>query len=104
MSKMLAVLAIGFLAVLAVQAIVVAEDGVVVNVNPAPGAPTKAQVIGERMQLAGGGCYGAFVPPVPTPPGVLGQYSPLPCAIAYPARMGTGFSTDYLLREWGETQ
>jgi len=103
MGKMLALTVVALLAVLAVQAIV-AADGVVV-VNPTSGE-AKTIVVGERGQAAEqpGGAWvktGAYVPAVPTPPGVIGQYGQLPCSTPNNGRQG-GWGTEYLVRELGE--
>ncbi len=52
------------------------ENPVIVQPGASPGKAT--YVIGERGQY-----YGAWAPPVPVPPGVLGPSSPLPCAVPY---------------------
>ena len=107
MGKLLIAAAIAGLAIVAFQtAGDVRADGVVVvnPTNPAPGQPgaaaggaTKMNPQGERGQYGG-----AYVPPVPVPPGVLGQYSPLPCAVPYAPRAGGSDSLQYLVRELGE--
>ncbi len=99
MNKLVAVAAVAVLAVLVVQAIVVAEEGVIV-VNPAQGQPVKVSV-GERMPGAWAG-GGAAVPAVPTPPGVIGQYTQLPCSTPTSTGQMRGWGTDYLIRELGE--
>ncbi len=97
MNKMLALTVVAALAVLAVQVIVSAEDGVVVN--PAPTRTAPQTKTGEPL-LPGSsiGYFGAAVPPVPVPPGVATQYS-LPCAVPMAERT---VNVEYLIRELGE--
>ena len=109
MGKSLMVVAMVGLAVLVVlPAIAVLAEG-----NPGQPA-TGEKVIVVPGASAGGGVYktgergqqyGAWVPPVPTPPGVLGQYSQLPCAVPYAARAGgTEAQWMYLERELKEVR
>jgi len=83
-----------------------AEDPLVVRApaaNPAPTAPGQPVKWGERS--------GAYVPAVPTPPGVLGAYAQLPCSVPGGGMMAGGSKLmdaserlQYLVRELGERQ
>jgi len=106
MTRIVALVVVAIVAVVVVQAIVQA-DGVVVVTNPA-GASTKTVVIGENAQPQGKLAPGAsvnraYVPAVPTPPGVIGQYSSLPCTYPNVERAGA-WNVQYLVRELGERE
>ena len=105
MAKILTVAAILGLAMLVLLPAIVAlgddptaAPGPMKGPNPLmPGASPGGGAQGEWGQY-----YGAWVPPVPVPPGVLGPSTPLPVALPMPARQ---ISREAIIREilgqWG---